>query len=177
VDPVDGTRDFVRGTDRWAVLLGLEETEGGRILAGVAHFPVNGKTFYATPGGGAWLNDQRLRAASTSDIKQAVVHVNGLIKPHKMPYRDHLLDWCSQCFAIRSMGGAPDAMLLAEGRADVWIEPDCKAWDLAPLKVILEEAGLKFMNLDGGSSIYANNALVFVPALEAEVRKLVGSGS
>lgn len=173
IDPVDGTRDFVRGTERWAVLMGLEEFEGGPVLCGVAYFPVLEKSYVGILGGGAWCNDVRLRGSQISDIRKAIVHVNGLIKPDKMPYRDRLLDWCSQCFAVRSMGGGPDAMLLAEGKSDIWIEPDCKPWDLAPLKVILEEAGVRFFNKDGGSDIYGNNALACSPGLEDEVWKLI----
>lgn len=173
IDPVDGTRDFVRSTGRWAVLIGLEEFEGGPILAGVCHFPVTAQTYYASPGQGAWCNDQRIFASKVTSLKQAVVHVNGMIAPHKMPYRDRLLDWCSGAFAIRSLGGAPDAMLLAEGKSDIWLEPSCKPWDLAPLKVILEEAGVRFFSLDGTSSIYNNNALACTPALEADVWRLV----
>ena len=66
-------------------------------------------------------------------------------------------------------------MLLASGRAEAWIEPQAKPWDLAPLKVIVEEAGAVFFNFDGGSSIYGGNCAVCVPALEAELRRLIGS--
>ena len=174
VDPVDGTRDFVRGTERWAVLLGLEESEGGRILVGVAHFPVTGQTYYAVNGGGAFCNNERIHASPVTQLKDAIVHLNGLIQNEKMPYRDRLLDWVRGAFAVRSMGGAPDAMLVASGKSDIWLEPGCKPWDLAPVKLILEEAGARFFTLSGGNGIYENNALACAPGLEAEVRRFVG---
>jgi fructose-1,6-bisphosphatase/inositol monophosphatase family enzyme len=173
LDPVDGTRDFVRNTSRWAVLVALEQFEGGPILAGVAHFPGSGETFHATLGGGAFKNDRPIFVSPTANFSEAVIHLNGLIAPQRMPYRERLLDWCQGAFAIRSMGGAPDAMLLAEGNADIWIEPSCKPWDLAPLKVICQEAGARFCSFSGEDTIYANNCLIFTPTLEEKVWQLI----
>ena len=79
----------------------------------------------------------------------------------------------SQFWAVRSMGGCLDAMMVASGKAEFWLEPVAAAWDLAPLKVIIEEAGGRFMNLDGRSDIRGGNGLAFVPALESAVRKLI----
>ena len=61
-------------------------------------------------------------------------------------------------WAVRGLGGAADAMMVASGQAEIWIEPSALAWDFAPLKVILEEAGARYLNVDGGSTIYAGNA-------------------
>ena len=79
----------------------------------------------------------------------------------------------SQFWAVRSMGGCLDAMMLAAGQAEFWIENTAKAWDLAPLKVILEEAGARFLNFDGGSSIHGGDCIACVPALEPEARRLM----
>ena len=59
---------------------------------------------------------------------------------------------------------------MASGRADAWIELQAASWDLAPLKVIAEEAGARFFNFDGGASIHGGNCVICVPALEAEIR-------
>ena len=72
--------------------------------------------------------------------------------------RARLLDWMARFWAVRGLGGAADAMMVASGQAEVWIEPSASPWDFAPLKVILEEAGARYLNVDGGSSIYAGNA-------------------
>jgi len=75
------------------------------------------------------------------------------------------------------MGGTLDAMLVASGRAEVWIEPSVKEWDLAAPKIIVEEAGGRFFNFDGGSSIYGGNCVACPPGLEVEVRSfLLGNG-
>jgi fructose-1,6-bisphosphatase/inositol monophosphatase family enzyme len=72
------------------------------------------------------------------------------------------------------MGGCIDAMYVAAGRAEVWIAMQAKAWDLAPLKIIGEEAGASFFNLDGKSSIYGGDAVMTIPSLENEVRRFLG---
>ena len=62
-------------------------------------------------------------------------------------------------------------MMFISGQADAWLEPSSQPWDLAPLKVLIEEAGGRFFNFDGGSSIYAGNCLACTPALEPELRR------
>ena len=76
-------------------------------------------------------------------------------------------------WAVRGLGGAADAMMVASGQAEIWIEPSASPWDFAPLKVILEEAGARYLNVDGGSTIYAGNAIGCAPGLEQEVRRFL----
>jgi fructose-1,6-bisphosphatase/inositol monophosphatase family enzyme len=64
-------------------------------------------------------------------------------------------------------------MMVASGQAEVWIEPKASEWDFAPLKLILEEAGARFLNADGSSSIYAGNGIGCAPGLEPEVRRFL----
>ncbi len=67
-------------------------------------------------------------------------------------------------------------MMVASGQAEIWIEPSASPWDFAPLKIILEESGARFLNLDGGSNISAGNGIACAPGLETEVRRfLIGS--
>jgi histidinol-phosphatase len=66
-----------------------------------------------------------------------------------------------------------DAMMLASGHAELWLEAHAKAWDLAALNLILEEAGARVRNFDGGNSIYGGNAIAYVPRLENAVRDLL----
>lgn len=173
IDPVDGTRDFVRGTPRWCVLLGLE-IERDNIPVGIAHFPVLDETYFATTGGGAYCNDSALKVSNVTLLSKAVVCVNGLIQMKKAPYADRLIPWLSHCFAARSFGGGPDAMALVRGEVDVWLEPGCQPWDLAPLKVIFAEAGARMFDYEGRNTIYSNHAVACVPGLEDEVWKLIG---
>ena len=71
------------------------------------------------------------------------------------------------------MGSCMDALCVASGRGEVWIFREAKAWDLAPLKISGEEAGARFLNLDGQSSIYVGNYSLTVPALDNEIRKFL----
>jgi histidinol phosphatase-like enzyme (inositol monophosphatase family) len=172
IDPIDGTRDYVRGNPFWANLIGFEVD--GEIAAGVANFPSLGRLYTAVKGGGAFCNGEPLRVSDKSSLSEAVVCVNGLNKMQKAPFRGRLLDWLSQTWAVRAYGGGPDAMMIATGQADIWIEPVAAPWDLAPLKVILQEAGATFLNFDGGESIYGGNCVACTPAFAPQVRELLG---
>jgi histidinol-phosphatase len=168
VDPIDGTRDFIRGNPLWSVLIGLEVD--GVVEAGVTHLAPVDETYFAIRGQGAYRNDSRIRISGISSPSESVLSFNGFNNAHRFPFASRVVDFCSKFWAVRSMGGCVDAMMLAGGRAEVWIEPVAQPWDLAPLRVIMEEAGARFLNFDGGSSIYGGNCAAFVPALESEVR-------
>lgn len=172
IDPIDGTRDFVRGIPLWAVLIALEQD--GEIVAGAAHSPRQGLLLSASRGGGAWCNETRLQTSGKSDPGEAVLSFNGFNKVGVSRFSDRLLPWVQRFWAVRSLGGAVDAMLLAQGQADVWIEPNAQPWDLAPLKLLIEEAGGVMRSLAGENTIYGGNAYACVPGLEGYVRELLG---
>jgi histidinol-phosphatase len=172
IDPIDGTRDFVRGIPLWAVLIGLEQ-DGG-IVAAAAHSPGQRLLLWAARGSGAWLDDRRLQVSDKSDPSQAVLSFNGFNKEGIGRFSTRLLPWVRRFWAVRSFGGSVDAMLLAQGKADVWIEPNAAPWDLAPLKLLVEEAGGRFGSFSGENTIYGGNAYACVPGLEPYVRELLG---
>lgn len=172
IDPIDGTRDYVRGTPLWANLIALES--GGEVVVGVVNLPVLGNLYTATRGGGAHRDGTAMRVSSKKTIEEAVLFINEFRRLDRFAFKPKLLDWMARFWAVRGMGGAPDAMLVASGHAEICIEPKAAAWDFAPLKVIAEEAGARFMNFDGGSSIDAGNAVIFAPAFEAEVKGFLG---
>lgn len=171
IDPIDGTRDFVRGIPLWAVLIGLEQN--GEVVAGAAHSPRQGLLLWASRGGGAFANGGRIGVSKQCDPGQAVLSFNGFNKIGVDAFAPRLLSWVQKFWAVRSLGGAVDAMLLAQGQADVWIEPNAQPWDLAPLKLLVEEAGGKFASFAGENTIYGGNAFACVPGLEAYVRELL----
>ena len=171
IDPIDGTRDFVRGDPAWAVLIGLEE--GGEVVAGVSYLPAMDEMFSAARKLGAFCNDQPIHASDIADASQAVLCVNGLNAVGRHGFAAGLVAWMEQFWAVRSMGGCLDAMMVARGQADLWIEISGKPWDFAPLKIIAEEAGATFFNFDGGSSIYGGNCVICAPGMEAMARQFV----
>jgi histidinol-phosphatase len=172
IDPIDGTRDFVRGIPLWAVLIGLEQD--GEIVAAAAHSPGQDLLLWAARGSGAWTGSHRLQVSDKSDPAQGVLSFNGFNKVGVSRFSARLLPWVGRFWAVRSLGGSVDAMLLAQGKADVWIEPNAAPWDLAPLKLLVEEAGGRFASFSGENTIYGGNAYACVPGLEPYVRELLG---
>lgn len=171
IDPIDGTRDFVRGLPLWSTLIALEVD--GVVVMGVCHMQCRNEQYSAVRGQGAWLNEKPIRISSIESPAQSLVCLSGLNRVEALPFGPRTLEWASQFWAVRSMGGCLDAMMVASGKAEFWLEPVAQAWDLAPLKIIIEEAGGRFLNFDGGSSIRGGNGLAFVPALEPAVRQLL----
>jgi histidinol-phosphatase len=172
IDPIDGTRDYVRGTPLWANLIGLEAN--GEIVAGVVNLPMLGGIYSASRGHGAFHDRERLRASEKTSFSESLLCVNGLNRIREIPFREELLKRLPDFWAVRTLGGAPDAMLVASGHADAWIEPKAAPWDLAALKIVIEEAGGRFFNFDGRSTIDGGNCVACAPGLEGEMRKLLG---
>jgi histidinol-phosphatase len=172
IDPIDGTRDFIRGTRAWSVLLGLEEH--GQVVAGFAYFPATGEMFSAARGEGAFWNRERVQASDVQHKAQALLCFNGLSYVYRYPFAPDLVEWLSNFWTVRSMGGCLDAMLVATGRADAWIETQAKPWDLAPLQIIAEEAGCVTFDFEGKGTIYGGNFVISVPPLAEEIKRFVG---
>jgi histidinol-phosphatase len=172
IDPIDGTRDFIRNTRAWSVLIGLEEN--GDCVAGVAYFPATAEMYYASKGGGAWCNGERLHVGKAQRPCEALLCVNGLSYMHRYPFAKDLLSFFAAFWTVRSTGGCLDAMLVSSGKADAWIEAQAKPWDLAPLKIIAEEAGAVTFDFAGKDTIYGGNFVITVPALADELRRFVG---
>jgi histidinol-phosphatase len=172
VDPIDGTRDFVRGLPNWAVLIGLEVD--GHVVIGVTHMPALKNMYHAVRGGGAFCNDRPISIAGIDSPANAMACVNGLNNVTEFPWASRLVPWMDQFWAVRSLGGCMDAMMLASGHAELWLEAHAKEWDLAAVNLILEEAGARVRNFDGGNSIYGGNVIAYVPPLENAVKDLLG---
>jgi histidinol-phosphatase len=174
VDPIDGTRDFIRGTGAWSVLIGLEEA--GEVVAGFAYFPTTGELFSAAKGGGAYWNDSTAKVSSVTKRSQALLCVNGFGLIRRYPFSDHLLEYLETCWTVRSMGGCLDAMLVATGRADGWIEAQAKPWDLAPLKIIAAEAGAVTFDFTGKDTIYGGNYAICTPGMAEDMKQFLTQG-
>lgn len=171
IDPIDGTRDFVRGNPLWGVLIGLEDR--GEVIAGVVHLPMLEQTSWAARGAGAFRNHQRLRVSSVGDVSRAVLSVNALTRIQRLPFSRGLIDFIGRFWSFRCLGGTPDAMMLAAGENDAWIEPAVSPWDLAATQVILEEAGAKFFSFRGERTIYGGSAVACTPGLEPVLREFI----
>jgi histidinol phosphatase-like enzyme (inositol monophosphatase family) len=174
VDPIDGTRDFIRGLPFWSVMIGLEAD--GEVVAGVVHFPAQKETYWAARGEAAWRNETRIRASKIADPAESVLCINSLNQLDDQPWAGNILPWIQQFWAVRSLGGCQDAVFVASGRAEIWVEPSAQPWDLAALKIILDESGARFVNFRGDSSIYKGGGVAFAPGLENVARQLLRQG-
>jgi histidinol phosphatase-like enzyme (inositol monophosphatase family) len=173
IDPIDGTRDFVRGLPHWSNLIALEAE--GEPVVGVCNLAPQGELYWAVRGEGAWVEDgrggpRRLRISSISRREDALLCLTAFTGLGGQPFAPRALEFLSGFWAVRSFSGCQDAILVASGRAEAWVELTAASWDLAPLKVIAEEAGARFFNFGGGSSIHGGNCVISVPALEEALR-------
>lgn len=173
VDPIDGTRDFVRGLPTWSNLIGLEVDD--EVVLGTCNLAAQGELYWAVRGEGAFVNGKRVSVSTIDRRDRAIACLTAFDNIAASPFADRILDHLAGYWAVRSMGGCQDAVLVASGRAEAWFEISAKAWDLAPLQVIAEEAGACFFNFDGGHSIHGGNAVICVPFLEEELRAFVGA--
>lgn len=168
VDPIDGTRDFVRGNRFWCVLIALQVDDES--VVGVAHFPMLDETYWAVRGEGSHRNGERLQVSAIDRLDAAVLCPNGMHAMAPELYAPGMMDFMSRFWAVRSFGGALDACLLASGKVDAWLERKAEVWDLAPLQIIIEEAGGVYFALDGSRRCDAGNAVACAPGIEADVR-------
>ena len=150
IDPIDGTRNFVRGIPFWATLLALEE--GGEVTAGVVYQPMTGDLHVARRGGGAFLNGERLAVSAADSLERAM-----LVHPSLTLLRGDLWDGFVRLVdATGRQRGFGDFLCftpIAEGRAELGLGLSVKRWDLAPLRLLVEEAGGRFTDLAGTSTI------------------------
>jgi histidinol-phosphatase len=156
IDPIDATVNFVRGVPVWGTLIALELD--GAITCGVVSAPALGMRWWAHRGDGAWCNDRRISVSDVSDVGEAQLSLNS---PDGLPPArlEAALALSRQCSRTRGFGDFWAFMLLAEGGVDIVIEPVAAVWDLAPLVVIVEEAGGRFTSLDGNPGIEHGHAL------------------
>ncbi len=176
IDPIDGTKGFVRGIPAWSTLLALEE--GGEISLGVVSAPALHRRWWAERGSGAYLRDglgaesRRLQVSQISELKDAQLSYGGLGEWTKIGRLDALIELAKCCWRTRAFGDVWAYMLVAEGAAEIGgLDPQVRLWDLAAPLVIVEEAGGRFTDLhgvrgaDGGSGI-ATNGLLHEAALQ-----------
>ena len=111
-----------------------------------------------------------MHASSIASVSQAVLCFDSLNSAARQPFAGRLLDWMQPFWAVRSMGGCLDALMVSRGQAEIWIETAGKPWDFAPLKIIAEEAGARFFDFEGKRTIYSGNCVVCAPGLEETLR-------
>jgi histidinol phosphatase-like enzyme (inositol monophosphatase family) len=157
VDPIDGTRAFVRGWPTWSVLLGVEAD--GEPVVGIAYMPAAGDFFVAVQGQGATHNGSPVRVSEVCPLAEATVTHGGLQQFTMTGMGNALVRLANACDIAR---GCPDfdgyrQMLL--GRSDAMVDPGVQPYDVCAAAVLIREAGGKFSSLRGEDTIYGGGAI------------------
>ena len=171
IDPIDGTKNFVRHIAVWATLLALEEH--GEIVAGVIHNPVSAELYTARRGGGTRKNGERVHVSDIGHMWGATLLHAGLRLYKDAGLWDGLGRLVDATERQRGFGDYMGYTLVAEGKAELYVEVDLKPWDLAPCKIVVEEAGGRFTDVAGRPTIYSGNALVSNGRLHDAALKLL----
>jgi histidinol-phosphatase len=175
VDPIDGTKNYVRGIPVWATLIALERD--GAVVAGVASAPALGRRWWAVRGHGAFADGHPIAVSKVERLEDVQLTFGGLRTWRKYGLLDRFLDLAGRCWRVRGFGDFWMHMLVAEGSADVAVEMEVNLWDLAVPKIILEEAGGRFTDLSGRATADGGSALSTNGLLHDEVLSILGSPS
>ncbi len=179
IDPIDGTKNFVRGVPVWATLIALMVED--RVVAGVVSAPALGRRWWAARGDGAWTGRSLAAAApcrvsDVATLAEASLSYSSLTSWEEHGRLDRFLELARRCWRTRAYGDFWSAMLVAEGAVDIATEPDLALHDMAALAVIVDEAGGRFTSLAGvdgphGGDVLATNGLLHAEVLELLDRK------
>ena len=172
IDPIDGTKAFIRGVPLWGSLVAL--CEGERVLAGAAVFPAVRESITAARSAGCFWNDVKASVSLVSALSSATVLTTDT-GFHERPERRNAWARVSHAAAIgRTWGDCYGYLLVATGRAEVMIDPVMNPWDAAALLPIIEEAGGVFTDWEGRATAFGGSAVATNGALAATVRTLLG---
>jgi histidinol-phosphatase len=174
VDPIDGTKSFVRGVPLWGTLVAV--AEGSEVLAGAAYFPAVGELVAAAPGQGCWWNGLRCRVSETRELGDATVLVTDQRFPSRPHRRQAWTELAERAAVSRTWGDCFGYLLVATGRADVMVDDVVSAWDVAALLPIVSEAGGVFTDWSGTPTAFGGSAIATNAALASEVRRILLEG-
>ena len=171
IDPIDGTKSFMRGVPLYSVLIGLEIE--GTVEAGVAYFPALDEMLYGASGLGCWWNGRRARVSQIALLSQAVVsHTSA----REFEENGRMGVWQRIQRASYFQAGWGDAYgyaLVATGRIELMLDPVMKVWDCAPFPPILREAGGFYGDWQGNWTIYGGESIATSQKLLPEVLQLI----
>jgi len=171
IDPIDGTRDFVRRTNFWCTQLALQVH--ARVVLGVIYFPCLDEIYYAAAGAGCFCNETRAHLSDVSQLNRAILAVSGFPSVWHMWPENSVRYLTQNCWAVRGYGGCYDIAMLLRGKCDIWLSGSGEEWDYAPARILAEESGATFLLRDGSDRINGKHCLICPPALADELRRVL----
>jgi histidinol-phosphatase len=160
IDPIDGTKNFVRGVPVWATLIAL--LDGDDAVVGVVAAPALSRRWWAARGSGAWTSSpagtRELRVSRVASLDDASLSYSDLTEWALVGLREAFVQLTDRLWRTRAYGDFWSYMLVAEGAVDLAAEPELSLWDMAALAPIVTEAGGRFTGLDGVPGVHQGSA-------------------
>ena len=162
IDPIDGTKSFIRGNETWGTLIALQRD--GQTVVAVASTPAFGHRYSAVRGGGAEVDGRSLRVSEVDDLGDAMIAHTSVSGFARAGLAAELVDIARRCWDARGMGNTLSHLAVARGTADVGWTSRANVWDYAALGLIVEEAGGSFLDRSadgplGGTGLSSNGRL------------------
>jgi histidinol-phosphatase len=172
VDPIDGTKNFVRGVPVWATLIAL--LQDGVAVVGVVSAPALQRRWWAARGSGAFVavngaSPQRLSVSSVAQLNSASLSFSSLSGWAQRGLRDRFIALTDAVWRVRAFGDFLSYCLVAEGAVDIAAEPEVSVWDLAALDILVREAGGTLTGLDGSAGPHGGSAVATNGLLQQQV--------
>jgi len=177
VDPIDGTKNYVRGVPVWATLMALVEDD--EVVVGLVSAPALNRRWWAARGTGAWTGRslagaKRMKVSSVSAIEDASMSYSELTEWREAGRREEFLDLTDTVWRTRAYGDFWSYMMVAEGGVDIACEPSLEVYDMAALVPIVTEAGGRFTSLEGVDGPWGRGAVATNGLLHNEVLERLG---
>lgn len=174
LDPIDGTRSFMRGVPLYGVLVGVEAA--GEPIVGVAHFPALGETISAGRGFGCYLNNNPCAVSDVGELDRSLVLTTDAERILSRPQGAGFRKMMQGASFSRTWGDCYGHILVATGRAEIMVDPVLSSWDAGPLLTILEEAGGRFTDLEGVATVHGGSGISTNGRLHDQVLKWLAEG-
>ncbi len=168
LDPIDGTKAFVRGVPLWGTLVAC--CEGDTVLAGAACFPAVNELVVAAPGEGCWWNGARASVSSVATLANATALITDDGFAERSWRSTQWRSLASRVGVARTWGDCYGYLLVATGRAEIMVDDIVNAWDIAAMQPIIAEAGGVFSDWDGASTAFGGSAIATNAALAVVTR-------
>lgn len=175
MDPIDGTRTFLRGVPLWGTLVAVMEKKD--VIAGAAYFPAIGETVAAAAGHGAWWNGARCHVSHVSKLSDAMVVTTDAQFAGNRERQSAWSTLARDVALVRTWGDCYGYLLVATGRADAMVDNATSPWDVVAMQVIIEEAGGVFTDWRGERSAWSGDAIATNRELAKIVRQRLQAGA